>query len=75
MLAVSGIFPKQATDEVSHLCDNSRCLRVDHLRWESRQQNSDRKNCPGWIACGCCNEMHDACVHDPKCKKVTKRQK
>jgi hypothetical protein len=74
ILAVEGLFPANPGDQVSHLCDNSRCLRPEHLRWETQQQNSDRKNCPGWAQCACCDTMHDICKHEPKCIKATPRE-
>jgi len=39
--------------EVSHLCDNPRCFRPDHLVVESHSSNERRKLCLGGSACCC----------------------
>ncbi len=72
VLAYHGQLP-QPGDWVSHLCDNSRCVRLEHLCWESSAKNHRRKNCPGLVSCRCCNVVHDACIHEPPCKKETNR--
>lgn len=73
VLAWHGIFPADPLDQVSHLCDNPRCLRQSHLCYESPADNGLRKNCPGLAQCRCCDEMHDVCQHTPACKKITRR--
>lgn len=73
-LAAHGIFASHPKDHVSHLCDNARCVRPEHIIWESCSKNNGRKGCPGWIKCNCCDTMHDVCIHEPKCIKVTTRK-
>ncbi len=74
VLASEGIFATDPKDSISHLCDNPKCVRVDHLIWESIAKNNGRKGCPGWVKCNCCATIHDVCIHDPKCKKMTIRK-
>jgi len=74
VLAYNGIFAKNPTDQISHLCDNPKCIKVNHLMWETSSENNNRKGCPGWIKCNCCDELHDVCIHTPKCIKITKRK-
>jgi hypothetical protein len=71
VLAVNGSFPENKTDECSHLCDNNRCIRFEHLVWESSKRNQNRKGCAGTVQCNCCTQMHDVCKHEPKCIKIT----
>jgi hypothetical protein len=71
VLCASGKHAEEKFDQASHLCDNAFCLRAEHLVWESPQNNSDRKNCPGKVRCNCCEEVHDVCKHEPPCIKMT----
>lgn len=73
ILAWQGIFPEDPLDQVSHLCDNPRCLRESHLCYETPEDNGLRKNCPGMAQCRCCDDFHNVCNHTPECKKITKR--
>lgn len=74
VLASEGIFASNPRDQASHLCDNPRCIRVEHLCWENSQKNQSRKNCAGMFQCYCCNTLHDCREHEPKCKLVKKRK-
>lgn len=74
IMACHGIFAHELTDQVSHLCDNSKCVRLEHLRWETPAKNNQRKGCPGLTKCNCCHTMHDVCIHEPKCMKITIRK-
>jgi hypothetical protein len=42
---------KEATWVASHLCHNSSCIKLEHLRWEPSWFNRLRDNCPGGAAC------------------------
>lgn len=41
----AGVLPVNEHDEASHLCGHSRCMRLDHLRWETIGLNSMRNEC------------------------------
>ena len=43
--AVVSKFPKNNTDQASHLCHNGNCVNCDHLRWEGPLLNAERKKC------------------------------
>ncbi len=72
VLATEGKFASATDDEASHLCDNTWCIRVGHLVWESRELNARRKGCPGGILVN--NELHSACVHFPPCIKICEQK-
>lgn len=69
-LARAGKIAPKRNSHASHLCDNPRCVRADHLVWESNAKNNERKGCLGIIACPCCDTYVEACVHEPRCIKI-----
>jgi len=71
-LALDGRFPvlgEEAVSEASHLCNHSFCINPDHLCWESRAQNMNRKNCCTWMTCpyDSCGRSFNPCKHVPQC--------
>ena len=37
--------------EVSHLCHNTKCVRIDHLNLETKEVNDDRRHCKNQGVC------------------------
>lgn len=70
VLACEGRFAAYPREECSHLCHNARCIRGDHLHWESRQKNEARKNCVGTFRAPT-QEEYTLCKHEPRCVKLT----
>lgn len=57
--------------DASHLCHNKLCVRAEHLRWESHEDNVKRTNCTGIVHCTCgCESRRVFCPHEPKCKVI-----
>jgi len=72
VMAANGIVSPSKDFDCSHLCGVRMCVRLEHLRWESRFQNNSRNFCSGFAFCGHCTQLACACTHDPKCLKVKK---
>lgn len=62
--------------ECSHRCHNKRCVKPDHLEWESHSVNMNRNGCNPWVKCRCdhagvadvgCGKWVLACQHSPPC--------
>jgi hypothetical protein len=59
--------------EVSHLCHNTKCLNMHHLRVETVEEHDLRDTCKGkqvvTMECRCCNKRrtHNPCTHMPAC--------
>lgn len=59
--------------DVSHLCHNESCVKIEHLYKESHTDNMARIGCPGWLQFGSyTGELVSACTHTPPCIKVTR---
>lgn len=71
VLAYNGFFAAHPLQEASHLCDNSMCVRVDHLAWEDRLNNIRRKGCGGQTTCDHCSHTVNVCKHEPRCIKLS----
>lgn len=56
--------------QVSHLCANRSCCRIDHLVNEDRKQNMARIGCLGYIRASN-GTFYSACCHEPHCLKIT----
>lgn len=63
----------KSTQDVSHLCNQTRCMNPDHVIIESRADNNSRKGCTAWIQCGPrCRDCDGQrllllCTHTPRC--------
>lgn len=59
--------------DVSHLCHNGACVKIEHLHEESHADNMARIGCPGWLQFGSyTGSLVSACTHTPHCIKVTR---
>ena len=61
-----------ATNDVSHLCGNSKCCKPSHLHLEPHSVNIGRIACPGFIVIPITdteNHCFQICNHTPHCKK------
>jgi len=60
--------PPLSGDEASHLCGNPRCVRKEHMWWESGPVNQTRKCCHIYLG------LHPTytCPHTPACIKPLK---
>jgi len=56
---VNGKWPHHPLDDCSHLCHNIDCFNPDHVTWELKSFNNDRKKCEKAKKC--------VCKHTPKC--------
>lgn len=64
--------PPSVDMDVSHLCHNESCCKVEHLHQESHADNMKRIGCMGWLKFGDNpRKVVSACVHTPHCVKVT----
>ena len=54
----------------SHICQNSRCINKEHLRWETMLYNLSRIGCYGYANHGSHIEESDDCQHNPKCMTI-----
>jgi len=58
VLLANDQLPLNEFDEASHLCGVSRCINLEHLRWERMDLNFARNLC----------HLYDQpCVHEPRC--------
>lgn len=64
-------FPTSMDMECSHLCNHSWCLNAGHLVWETRLDNSRRKNCHVWATCPHGHQFNP-CPHTPQCLPLKK---
>lgn len=55
--------------DISHLCANPGCCRLDHLCEESRNDNIGRRGCPGYLIHRRTGLVIRVCKHDPTCRK------
>jgi len=53
ILVANGMLPYNYGVHASHLCHNTRCLKIEHLRWELRYINEKRNRCIGQTECLC----------------------
>ena len=53
VLIANGQHPTSYGMHASHLCHETRCLNIDHIRWELRYINEERNRCIGLHACIC----------------------
>jgi len=60
-------WPYSETDEASHLCHTSNCVRPTHIWMEDKDINLDRNWCAGQVQCPECSFELDACSHNPRC--------
>lgn len=62
-------IPKDSrSEQISHLCADSRCFNIDHLIIETPKQNNSRKNCKVIVTCPCpCKHTFFVCEHVPMC--------
>jgi hypothetical protein len=62
----------EADEEASHLCNNTKCMVFEHVVWEPKLNNQQRKNCPIWTDCSHeehCMKKVWVCSHEPPCIK------
>jgi hypothetical protein len=52
-MIAAGNKPPLVGVQASHLCHNTKCLKVSHLVWEYRYQNLKRNRCINLQACTC----------------------
>lgn len=64
-----GSVPKKY--DVSHLCHNESCCNLLHLHIETHVDNMARIGCPGLLKFKGYKKLVNACIHQPKCIKVT----
>lgn len=69
VLAKAGDMPPTSEHEASHLCHNPKCVKLEHLLWESHEDNMARNMCIATreIACPHCQHVFSACKHEPRC--------
>jgi len=60
---------KKLQDDGSHLCGNQLCVR--HVHDESREYNTSRRGCLGYLVDPNGNNIVKHCKHNPSCKKTT----
>jgi len=60
-------WPYPETDEASHLCHTSNCVRPTHIWMEDKDINLDRHWCAGQAQCPQCGFELDVCSHNPRC--------
>lgn len=53
VLIASGHLPRAVGLQASHLCHNTKCLKLEHLVWEYRYDNLRRNRCIGRLRCTC----------------------
>lgn len=61
VLCSHGFYPKPY-QEASHLCHNNRCVKIEHLRWESGDDNKKRERCHKKKECTC--RLQPGCLLD-----------
>lgn len=57
-----------AAHDCSHLCGSGWCCNPQHLCWESRQNNIDRRGCAGFVTVDE-GQWVRVCKHNPPCKR------
>jgi len=73
VLMYHGIAPSSRTNEASHLCNHTWCVRRKHLQWQEPRDNYARKNCNTWTKCPCgCKHKFNPCKHNPQCYSMRK---
>lgn len=65
------IGPVPTGYDVSHLCHNESCCNLKHLYMEPHADNMARIGCPGLLKIKGYKKLINACVHQPRCIKVT----
>ena len=60
-------LPVDRSRHLSHLCNNPRCCRPDHLHVESVATNLSRNYCIRFMKCPSCDHSFFVCVHNPPC--------
>lgn len=53
VLIANNALPENSGMHASHLCHNTRCCNIEHLRWELRYVNEERNRCIARHACIC----------------------
>ena len=53
VLIANNVLPENSGMHASHLCHNTRCCNIAHLRWELRYVNEERNRCITHHACVC----------------------
>lgn len=55
--------------QISHRCNQPKCMIPAHVCVESATSNNSRKNCEVWFPCSHCKKLNWICRHEPSCIK------